>query len=57
MFKIVDYSDYDAGVKDIVADTMEDLNEVPCSMGSTALVIENMKYYILDGYDEWREIG
>lgn len=57
MFKIVDYSDYDAGVKDIVADTMEDLNKVHCSMGSVALVIENMKYYVLDGQGKWREIG
>lgn len=57
MFKIVDYSDYDAGVRDIVADTMEDLKNTGCSMGSTALVIENMKYYVLDGQGEWRVIG
>jgi hypothetical protein len=36
---------------------MEDLKKVHCSMGSTALVIENMKYYVLDGKGEWREIG
>jgi hypothetical protein len=57
VYKIVDYSDYDAGVKDVVADTLADLEDVPCSMGSTALVLEDMKYYVLDGQDNWRELA
>ena len=57
MYKIVDYSDHDAGVKDIVADTMDDLLEAPCSMGSVALVLTNMKYFILDGSGNWRELA
>lgn len=57
MYKIVDYSDYDAGVKDVIADTLEDLKDAPCSMGSTALVLEDMKYYVLDGQDNWRELA
>ena len=57
MYKIVDYSDYDAGVKDIIADTMADLEEAPCSMGSTALVLEDMKFYVKDGNDQWKVIA
>jgi hypothetical protein len=56
MYKIVDYSDYDAGVKDIIADTLADLKRAPCSMGSTALVLENMKFYVKDGSGNWREL-
>jgi hypothetical protein len=57
MVKIVEHADYDASVKELVTDTLAELEEVGCSMGSTAFCIEDSTFYIKSGDGEWKKIG
>lgn len=57
MYKIIGYSNADAGVKEYVVDTLAEMWEISCAMGSTALVLENMNFYIKDGEGGWRAMA
>ena len=57
MYKIIDYSDYDAGVKEIVVDTLAEMYNVPCGMGSQAFCFEDKKFYIKDSNENWIPIA
>lgn len=53
MYKIIDYSDFDAGVKNYVVDTCEEVATLPGGMGSEAYCLEDSKTYIKDGQGIW----
>lgn len=57
MYKVIEHSDNDAGIKEIVVDTLAEMPALPCSMASVALCLEDMKYYIKDGQGNWRELA
>lgn len=57
MYKIIGYSDADSGIKEYVVDTVAEMWELPGAMGSTALVLENMNFYIKDGEGNWRAMA
>ena len=47
------------GIKHYILDTDEDLKSLPSnreSMGTTCFIIENSKYYMVNGKLEWVEI-
>ena len=54
MYKIIGYSSADAGVREYVVDTIVELDQIACAMGSTAFCFENMSIYIMDGEGNWR---
>lgn len=56
MYIIIGYSKHDAGVKEYVVDTKAEMSKIGGVMGSIALCLEDMKYYIKDGKGEWREV-
>lgn len=56
MYNIVGYSENDAGVKEYVVDTKTEMLELSGEMGTTALCLEDMVYYIKDGNGEWRDV-
>ena len=49
MYNIIDHADHDAGVKEYVVDTIKEIDTLSGSMGSTALCLENMTFYIKNG--------
>lgn len=54
MYKLVGYSDASAGIKEFVADAVEDLENIPnCEMGSTVYIISSGAVYMKDGNGEW----
>ena len=54
MFKLVNYAESSAGIKEFVADTQEDLNDIKgCEMGSTCLIISTQEVFIRNGKGEW----
>lgn len=57
MYNIIDHADHDAGIKEYVVDTFAEMAELPGSMGSIAFCIEDKKFYIKDGQDEWRQMS
>ena len=57
MYRIINYADYDAGVKEYVVETIAEMNALICSFGSTAFCLETMSYYIRDSHGAWREIA
>ena len=57
MYNIINYADYNAGIKEYVVDTVAEIESLPGLMGSTALCLENMTLYIKDGQDKWRAMG
>jgi hypothetical protein len=56
MYRIIDHADSDGGIREYVVDTLAELAEISCSMGSTAFCIENMSLYIKDGKGQWRKM-
>ena len=56
MYKVIGYSNADAGVKEYVVDTIVELDQITSAMGSTAFCFENMSIYIMDGEGNWRLI-
>ena len=56
MYIIIGYSKHDAGVKEYVVDTKAEMSKIGGVMGTIALCLEDMKYYIKDGKGEWREV-
>jgi hypothetical protein len=56
MYNIIDHADHDAGVKEYVVDTINEVASLPGSMGSTALCLEDMSLYIKDGQGVWRKM-
>lgn len=56
MYNIIDHADHDAGIKQYVVDTIKETMELPGSMGSTALCLEDMSLYIRDGKGNWRKL-
>lgn len=57
MYSIIDHADNDAGIKDFVVDTIDEIASLPGSMGSTALCLEDMCFYIRDGKGVWRKMA
>ena len=57
MHRIINYADYDAGVKEYVVETIAEMLNLSGSMGSTAFCLEDMSYYIKDSLGEWRKIA
>lgn len=55
MYKIIDYSDYDAGIKNYIVDTCEEVSTLPGDMGSEAYCLQDSKTYIKNGEDSWIE--
>lgn len=54
MYKLKNYADASAGIKEFVADTKADLNDITdCEMGSTCLVLSELKLYIKNSKGEW----
>ena len=54
MFKLVNYADASAGIKEFVADTQNDLKSIKdCEMGSTCLIISTHEFFIRNGKGEW----
>jgi hypothetical protein len=56
MYKIIGYSNADAGVREYVVDTIEELNKLSGAMGSSAYCFEDKSFYLKAGNDEWRKI-
>lgn len=56
MYNIVNYADYDAGVKDCIVDTVSEIASLPGSMGSAALCMEDTSLYIKDSQGIWRKM-
>lgn len=57
MYNIIDHADHDAGVKEYVVDTINEITSLSGSMGSTALCLEDMSLYIKDGQGVWRKMA
>ena len=54
MYKLLNYSEASAGIKEYVADTEADLVDITdCEMGSVCLVIDTKKMYMKNGSGEW----
>lgn len=54
MFKLVNYADASAGIKEFVADTQNDLRNIKdCEMGSTCLIISTQEIFVMNGKGEW----
>ena len=45
------------GIKNYIADTTEDLNQIPKKSGDMTFVIAESKYYICNNQSEWVEAG
>lgn len=56
MYNVIDHADHNAGIKEYVVDTIAEMNNLAGDMGSICLCLEDMKYYIKDGQDNWREV-
>ena len=57
MYRIINYADYDASVKEYVVETIDEMNTLTGGFGSTAFCLETMSYYIKDSHGEWRKIA
>jgi hypothetical protein len=45
------------GIKQYALDTVDELEKLPkCPMGSTAIVIEGTKVFMMGGDDKWHEL-
>ena len=53
MYKIIDYSDFDAGIKSYIVDTLNELQTLPGDMGCEAYCLEVSRTYIKNGEGEW----
>lgn len=59
MFAITGNSGHVAyGIKEFVCDTVADIDELPIDIapGSTALVIDGTKVFMLNNQHEWKEL-
>lgn len=55
MYKLINYSEASAGVKEFIADTEEDVEQISdCEMGSTVYVIATGKVYMKNSSGEWK---
>ena len=54
MYKLINYSEASSGIKEFIADTVEDLEAIKdCEMGSMCLVLSNKTLYIKNSEGEW----
>lgn len=54
MYKLLNYSEASAGIKEFVADTVKDLEDITnCEMGSSVYVIETSMVYVKNSAGEW----
>ena len=54
MYKLINYSEASSGIKEFIADAVEDLEEIKdCEMGSICLVLSNKTMYIKNSEGEW----
>ena len=54
MYKLINYAEASSGIKEFIADTVEDLDTIrDCEMGSICLVLSNKTMYIKNGNGEW----
>ena len=59
MFTVIGNGGHTAyGIKEFVCDTIEDIDELPIDIapGSTALVIDGTKVFMLNNQHEWKEL-
>ena len=55
MYKLLNYSEASAGVKEFVADSEADLYDIKdCEMGSICLIIDTKKLFIKNSDGEWK---
>lgn len=54
MYKIINYAEASSGIKECIADTIEDLDTIKdCEMGSICLVLANKTMYVKNSKGEW----
>lgn len=54
MYKLINYSEASSGIKEFIADTVEDLKSIrDCEMGSICLVLSNKTMYVKNSEGEW----
>lgn len=54
MYKIINYAEASSGIKEYIADTIEDLDTIKdCEMGSICLVLANKTMYVKNSKGEW----
>ena len=56
MYSIINYSEHDAGIKEIIVDFIAELASLPGAMGSMALCLEDTGFYVKNGEGEWIKV-